>query len=375
MPQPTPNEDEAQDVFMARCVSDETMNSEYPEQDQRVAICLTQWREKHPEAPPAPERDAAPGEGQDQATPPEGERAEEAPEGEDAEEVERAAAICVCTECGYETKREGGIACHRHKCPECGGFMASPQKEAGVVKQIIKEAAQEVAKEEVKKGMKAGVKGFLQALTGRDAAAARVSRTVDMATLEVAADTGAITGYAVTWAFDGDGLRFTRGCFDKSIKERAGKIPLLIGHAAGGSSIFETVGFLTELKEDEIGLLVTGTFLDTERGQAAREQAIKGGVKAMSLQARPIQHSREAKTDVLIVSEAALMEVTLTNTPMDVGATIVAVRDGVEPPPPAIAARGAGGEPLPTEPPVITDTPEAQAARAREIALLELGGV
>jgi len=193
--------------------------------------------------------------------------------------------------------------------------------------------------------------------------------------MEVAADTGAITGYAVTWDFDGDGMRFTKGCFSKSIAGRTGKIPLLIGHAAGGSSIFETVGFLTELKEDDIGLLVTATFLDTERGQAARDQALKGGVKAMSLQARPIQHTREAGSGVLIVSEAALIEVTLTNTPMDIGATIVAVRAGGEPPAPAAAVRGAGGEPLPTEPPVITDTPEAQAARGREIALLELGDV
>jgi len=44
MPIPKPNENESQDEFMQRCMVDETMVSEYPDENQRYAICLQQSR-------------------------------------------------------------------------------------------------------------------------------------------------------------------------------------------------------------------------------------------------------------------------------------------------------------------------------------------
>jgi len=43
MPLPTPNTGESQDDFVSRCMADELMNSEHPDNDERYAICVAQW--------------------------------------------------------------------------------------------------------------------------------------------------------------------------------------------------------------------------------------------------------------------------------------------------------------------------------------------
>lgn len=43
MPLPTPNPGEKQSEFMDRCMGSEMMMSEYPHNDQRVAVCMSQW--------------------------------------------------------------------------------------------------------------------------------------------------------------------------------------------------------------------------------------------------------------------------------------------------------------------------------------------
>ena len=46
MPIPTPGQGETKDEFIERCMGDETMKEEYPDGDQRLAICMTQWDER-----------------------------------------------------------------------------------------------------------------------------------------------------------------------------------------------------------------------------------------------------------------------------------------------------------------------------------------
>jgi hypothetical protein len=46
MPLPKPKEGELQQEFTNRCMSDEAMNKEYPRQDQRLAVCYLQWRDR-----------------------------------------------------------------------------------------------------------------------------------------------------------------------------------------------------------------------------------------------------------------------------------------------------------------------------------------
>jgi hypothetical protein len=46
MPLPTPKAKEDQKEFINRCVTDDTMITEYPRKDQRLAVCYTQWKNK-----------------------------------------------------------------------------------------------------------------------------------------------------------------------------------------------------------------------------------------------------------------------------------------------------------------------------------------
>jgi HK97 family phage prohead protease len=46
MPIPTPNDGESHDDFMSRCAGDETMVEDYPDEDQRLAVCQSQWDEE-----------------------------------------------------------------------------------------------------------------------------------------------------------------------------------------------------------------------------------------------------------------------------------------------------------------------------------------
>ena len=45
MPIPKPNSGEAESDFMARCMDDRTMLAEYSQRDQRVAVCLSSYRD------------------------------------------------------------------------------------------------------------------------------------------------------------------------------------------------------------------------------------------------------------------------------------------------------------------------------------------
>ena len=46
MPIPKPKTGETQDEFIERCMSNETMKEEFPDNDQRLAICFQKWKDK-----------------------------------------------------------------------------------------------------------------------------------------------------------------------------------------------------------------------------------------------------------------------------------------------------------------------------------------
>ena len=46
MPLPSVRRGESQQTFISRCMSSEIMQSEYPEQKQRAAVCYSQFRRK-----------------------------------------------------------------------------------------------------------------------------------------------------------------------------------------------------------------------------------------------------------------------------------------------------------------------------------------
>lgn len=45
MPIPKPNSGETETAFMERCMGDDKMGAEYPDKDQRVAVCMTSFRD------------------------------------------------------------------------------------------------------------------------------------------------------------------------------------------------------------------------------------------------------------------------------------------------------------------------------------------
>lgn len=48
MPIPTPKPEEKREDFMARCMSDSKMLTEYTDASQRYAICITSFKEPKP---------------------------------------------------------------------------------------------------------------------------------------------------------------------------------------------------------------------------------------------------------------------------------------------------------------------------------------
>lgn len=45
MPLPTPRPNDNRETFLARCMADTTMVSDFPERTQRFAVCVAQWSE------------------------------------------------------------------------------------------------------------------------------------------------------------------------------------------------------------------------------------------------------------------------------------------------------------------------------------------
>lgn len=54
MPIPTPDKEESKDAFMGRCMG--MLKNENKPKEQKVAICFSQWRKKHPSDKPKGEK-------------------------------------------------------------------------------------------------------------------------------------------------------------------------------------------------------------------------------------------------------------------------------------------------------------------------------
>ena len=44
MPVPSPSDNQDKGQFLANCMSDSVMNKEFPESEQRAAVCYNKWR-------------------------------------------------------------------------------------------------------------------------------------------------------------------------------------------------------------------------------------------------------------------------------------------------------------------------------------------
>ena len=90
---------------------------------------------------------------------------------------------------------------------------------------------------------------------------------------------GRVCGYAATWTKEPDsyGDICRKGCFAESIREierRGKKLPLLYNHKS--ESLFDYIGTISKLTEDDHGLYFEAEFDDTPQAQQARKLAISG---------------------------------------------------------------------------------------------------
>lgn len=46
MPLPTPTPEEEKNAFIARCMSDAKTQEEFPDAQQRIAVCIAQYEQK-----------------------------------------------------------------------------------------------------------------------------------------------------------------------------------------------------------------------------------------------------------------------------------------------------------------------------------------
>jgi hypothetical protein len=46
VPIPVPSKDESKDKFISRCMGNDVMNSEFPDEKQRFAVCNSKWESK-----------------------------------------------------------------------------------------------------------------------------------------------------------------------------------------------------------------------------------------------------------------------------------------------------------------------------------------
>ena len=91
MPLPRPRKDEKEDDFIERCMGDEVMTEEYPDESQRRAVCQTQWDES-----------------------------------KEQDKTKNETFNCECIECGHQMTSEEH--CKDLKCPECGGTMRRQER-------------------------------------------------------------------------------------------------------------------------------------------------------------------------------------------------------------------------------------------------------
>lgn len=151
-------------------------------------------------------------------------------------------------------------------------------------------------------------------------------------------DTGELTGYFSTYqpVADSYGDCVAPGCFTETIKawEEKGKhIPLVWNHNMDDPELI--IGQVDKIEDDEYGPLMTAHFYDTPKAQAARNLMKEGSVYqfsyayAIDSARKPDENEKAADPNINQVLESvSLMEITITPTPAQPLAEMVAVKAG-----------------------------------------------
>ena len=163
-----------------------------------------------------------------------------------------------------------------------------------------------------------------------------VSIEVKNATVDMA-DNGSITGYAATFTRTPDsyGDVIAKGAFAESlerIKDEGKAIPLLWNHDSGDLKSY--IGTVTELAEDDHGLLFTAAFDATDEAQRARELASDGRLCKFSFAYAVLDQATvtlEDGTEANELRKLDLYEVSLVMYPANPDTSVVEVKSASEP--------------------------------------------
>lgn len=165
-----------------------------------------------------------------------------------------------------------------------------------------------------------------------------------------------ITGVAVPWdkpatVSTGERIQFSRGAFDVNAKPAK----LLEGHDMSALR-----GVVSELVDDESGLMFTAKFAKTYASDQAIELIKAGAYDSVSVGAQPIKYKFN-KDGVMVVSKANLIEISLVAQPAFADAVITEIA----------ASAPEDDEPQPTDP----DPEEDTMSEATEAAPVEASTV
>ena len=342
MPLVKPKDKEKREDFMSRCMRDETSTSEYPNADQRLAVCSSQFKNKKEEYSMSDiekmgdaiksltdviSSKAKYGDGSN-AKPkkPESEASinTSAMEEDDMQKVSRAEDQFDNIDDAKEKAKEIGCV-GTHKMDKDGKTIYMPCGTHDAYEEAISKGYGEEEEDKYhKKPKKKSV------CVCQDDGVCQCDTELKHLTFEteIKSDAqGVFTGYGSIFGNEDQGNDIMKkGAFTKSLTKRpASKVKMLYQHKTD-----EPIGIFTDMYEDNKGLYVKGQLaMGTQKGREAYELLKMGALDGMSIgfKADPDKQGyNENKRGVRTLKEVDLMEISLVTFPMNESALIETVK-------------------------------------------------
>jgi len=341
MPLVKPKDKEKREDFMSRCMRDETSTSEYPNADQRLAVCSSQFKNKKEEYSMSDiekmgdaiksltdviSSKAKYGDGSN-AKPkkPESEAFIDtsAMEEDDMQKVSRAEDQFDNIDDAKEKAKEIGCV-GTHKMDKDGKTIYMPCETHDAYEEAISKGYGEEEDKYHKKPKKKSV------CVCQDDGICQCDTELKHLTFEteIKSDAqGVFTGYGSIFGNEDQGNDIMKkGAFTKSLTKRpASKVKMLYQHKTD-----EPIGIFTDMYEDNKGLYVKGQLaMGTQKGREAYELLKMGALDGMSIgfKADPDKQGyNENKRGVRTLKEVDLMEISLVTFPMNESALIETVK-------------------------------------------------
>ena len=341
MPLVKPKDKEKREDFMSRCMRDELSTSEYPNADQRLAVCSSQFKNKKEEYSMSDiekmgdaiknltdviSSKAKYGDGTN-AKPkkPESEAFIDTSsmEEDDMQKVSRAEDQFDNVDDAKEKAKEIGCV-GTHKMDKDGKTIYMPCGTHDAYEEAISKGYGEEEDKYHKKPKKKSV------CVCQDDGVCQCDTELKHLTFEteIKSDAqGVFTGYGSIFGNEDQGNDIMKkGAFTKSLTKRpASKVKMLYQHKTD-----EPIGIFTDMYEDNKGLYVKGQLaMGTQKGREAYELLKMGALDGMSIgfKADPDKQGyNENKRGVRTLKEVDLMEISLVTFPMNESALIETVK-------------------------------------------------